>query len=167
VDALARGPMGLIEYVNEQFDRSITWPDVEWLAAQWNGPFIVKGVQSVEDARAAKAAGATAIMISNHGGRQLDGAPTPIELLEPIRQALGAGIELVVDGGVRRGSDVVKALCLGADACSIGRAYLYGLGAAGYRGVADVLSILMAEMARTMTLLGCPDVDALTRARVG
>jgi L-lactate dehydrogenase (cytochrome) len=166
VDALKSGSMGLIDYLNSQFDRSVTWTDAAWLAQEWGGPFVVKGVLSVADALQAREIGATAIMISNHGGRQLDGVAAPIEMLEPIRAAVGPDVELIVDGGVRRGSDVVKALCLGADACSIGRPYLYGLAAAGQRGVAGVIDILKTDMERTMTLLGCADLASLSRAAI-
>lgn len=153
--------VSVIDYVNAQFDRSITWRDVEWLAALWNGPFIVKGVQSVVDAQRAVAAGATALMISNHGGRQLDGAMAPVDLVAAIRAAVGSSIELIVDGGVRRGSHVLKALALGANACSIGRPYLYGLAAGGRRGVEHVLALLRAEIERDMILLGCATLAEL------
>lgn len=105
-------------------------------------------------------------MISNHGGRQLDDVPAPIDLLRPIRDAVGPEMELVVDGGVRRGSDVVKAVCLGANACSIGRPYLYGLAAGGQKGVSSVLSIFRAEMERTMTLLGRTDIASLDASAI-
>ncbi len=151
----------LIDYVNRSFDRSVTWDDAAWLAQEWCGPFVVKGISSVEDALRARDLGATGIMISNHGGRQLDGAPAPVDLIQPIREAVGPGLELIVDGGIRRGGDIVKALCLGANACSIGRPYLYGLAAAGQAGVTAVLDILRAEMVRTMTLLGRPSIASL------
>jgi L-lactate dehydrogenase (cytochrome) len=122
---------------------------------------VIKGILSVSEALKARDIGASAIMISNHGGRQLDGVPAPIELIEPIRAAVGPDVELIVDGGVRRGSDVVKALCLGANSCSIGRPYLYGLAAAGQRGVAGVIDILKADIERTMTLLGRADLASL------
>ncbi|MBB6123685.1 alpha-hydroxy acid oxidase [Sphingobium subterraneum] len=166
VDALAGGAMGIIQYVNSQFDPAATWEDAAWLVREWGGRFIVKGVQSVEDAVRAKAIGATGIMISNHGGRQLDDVPAPIELLRPIRDAVGPDMELIVDGGVRRGSDVVKAVCMGANACSIGRPYLYGLAAGGQKGVASVLSIFRSEMERTMTLLGRTDIASLDESAI-
>lgn len=162
-DAPAGGAMGLINYVNSQFDRSVTWEDAAWLAREWSGPFVIKGILSAADAVRAKEVGASAIMISNHGGRQLDDVAAPVELIETIRAAVGEGIEIIVDGGVRRGSDVVKALCLGANACSIGRPYVYGLAADGERGVSSVIDILGTEIARTMTLLGRPSLSALTR----
>ncbi|WP_414902380.1 alpha-hydroxy acid oxidase [Sphingomonas flavalba] len=161
VDALGTGAMGLIDYVNSQFDRSVTWDDVEWLRAQWDGPLVLKGILSPADARRAHAVGADALMISNHGGRQLDGAPAPADLLRPIRDQVGSSMQLVMDGGIRRGRDVVKAIALGADACSIGKAYLYGLAAGGQAGVEHVLGLLRAEIWRTMTLLGCASVDAV------
>lgn len=161
VDALGSGSMGLIDYVNSQFDRTVTWADVEWLRAQWDGPLVLKGILSPADALRAQAVGTDGIMISNHGGRQLDGAPAPIDLVRPIRAAVGDAMQLVVDGGIRRGSDVVKALALGANACSIGKAYLYGLAAGGEVGVARVLAILRAEVERTMTLLGCSAIGQI------
>ena len=163
VDALGGGTMPLIEYVNSQFDRSVTWDDVAWLAKQWNGPFVVKGIQAVDDVRKARDAGATAVMISNHGGRQLDGAPAPIDCVAPIRDAVGDGLELIVDGGIRRGTHVIKALALGANACSIGRGYLYGLAAGGEAGVARSLSLLRAEIERDMALLGLRDIAAINK----
>jgi len=166
VDALSGGAMGIIQYVSGQFDPSANWDDAAWLAREWNGKFIIKGIQSVEDARRAREIGATGIMISNHGGRQLDDTPAPIELLEPIREAVGPEMELIVDGGIRRGSDVVKALCLGADACSVGRPYLYGLAAGGRQGVASVVAILRAEIERTMALLGRSNIAALDRSAI-
>jgi L-lactate dehydrogenase (cytochrome) len=162
VDALGGGAMGLIDYVNSQFDRTVTWADVEWLRNQWGGPLVLKGVLSRADAMRAKEIGANALMISNHGGRQLDGAPAPVDLVRPIRQAVGDSMELVVDGGIRRGTDIIKAIALGADACSFGKAYLYGLAAGGQAGVTRVLELLTAEVTRTMTLLGCASIDDIS-----
>jgi L-lactate dehydrogenase (cytochrome) len=155
VDALAGGAMGVIEYVNSQFDRTVTWEDAAWLAAEWGGPFVIKGLSSVGDARRAAEIGATALMISNHGGRQLDGSLAALDGLAPIRDALGNALELIVDGGVRRGTHVLKALALGASACSIGRPYLYGLAAAGEAGVSHALDLLRSELQRSLALLGC------------
>lgn len=155
VDALAGGAMGVIEYVNSQFDRTVTWDDAAWLAREWGGPFVIKGLSSVGDARRAKEIGATALMISNHGGRQLDASLAAIDCLPPIRDALGNALELIVDGGVRRGTHVLKALALGANACSIGRPYLYGLAAGGETGVSHALELLRAELERDLALLGC------------
>jgi L-lactate dehydrogenase (cytochrome) len=137
VDAITRKGMGVIDYVNTQFDRTAGWKDAADLRAMWRGAFVVKGVQSVTDAKRARDIGASAVMISNHGGRQLDGALAPIELVQRIRDAVGDDIEIIVDGGVRRGSHILKALALGANACSVGRAYLYGLAAGGEAGVAQ------------------------------
>ncbi len=162
----AKGAMGLIEYVGNQFDRSVTWDDAAWLAAEWGGPFVIKGLQTPDDARRATSIGASAIMISNHGGRQLDGAPAPIDCVAPIRDAVGDAVELIVDGGVRRGSHVVKALALGANACSVGRAYLWGLAAGGERGVVRALDILRGEIERTMTLVGATSIADLSSASI-
>ena len=161
VDALGGGAMGLIDYVNSQFDRTVTWNDVEWLRAQWDGPLVIKGVLSPSDAQKARGIGADALMISNHGGRQLDSAPAPVDLVRPFRDAISDSLQLVVDGGIRRGKDVVKALALGADACSFGKAYLYGLAAGGQPGVERALELLKNELVRTMTLLGCTSVADL------
>ena len=142
VDALAAGPMSLFDYIGGQFDRTITWRDVEWLAAQWNGPLAIKGIITPEDAKRAISSGATGVVISNHGGRQLDGAPAPVDQIGLVRDAVGAAPDVICDGGIRRGSDVVKAIALGANACSIGRPYLYGLAAGGEAGVDRALSLL-------------------------
>jgi L-lactate dehydrogenase (cytochrome) len=163
-EAMSKSAMGLLNYVNRQFDRSVTWDDAAWLVSEWGGPFVIKGVGSVADAVRAKSIGASAIMLSNHGGRQLDDVAAPIELVRASREAVGSEIELIVDGGVRRGSDIVKALCLGADACSVGRAYVYALAAAGEPGVARMVAILREDIERTMTLLGCSDVRKLDRS---
>lgn len=152
----------LSEYINSQFDPSLSWRDLDWFRAQWDGPIILKGVQSAEDAKTAAGAGVQAIALSNHGGRQLDGAPVPIEHLAEVVEAVGDQIEVICDGGIRRGSDIVKALALGARACMIGRAYLYGLGAAGERGVDGVLGLLASDMRRTMALLGRRSVAELS-----
>jgi L-lactate dehydrogenase (cytochrome) len=151
----------LADYINSQFDPSLSWRDLDWFRDQWDGPIVLKGVQSVDDARSAASAGVDAIALSNHGGRQLDGAPVPVEILAEVADAVGDRLEVICDGGVRRGSDIVKALALGARACMIGRAYLYGLGAAGERGVSGVLDLLAADMRRTMALLGCCSITEL------
>jgi L-lactate dehydrogenase (cytochrome) len=122
---------------------------------------VLKGVLSPADAIRARDAGADALMISNHGGRQLDGAPAPVDLIRPMRDAVGHTLQLIVDGGVRRGTDVVKSLALGADGCSFGKAYLYGLAADGQAGVERVLSLLATEVRRTMTLLGCASISEI------
>ena len=166
IDALASGPMSLFDYIGGQFDRSVAWRDVEWLAREWNGPLAIKGVINPEDARRSIASGATGVMISNHGGRQLDGAPAPVDQIEAVRNAVGDAPDVICDGGIRRGSDVVKALALGANACAIGRPYLYGLAAGGERGVERLLSLLREEFERTLTLAGINDVAALSRRHV-
>ena len=154
-----KGNTGVIQYVNSQFDRSITWDDAAWLAEQWDGPFIIKGLMSAADAKKAHDVGASAVMISNHGGRQLDSAPAPIDCVKQMRDAVGNDLELIVDGGVRRGNHIVKAIAAGADACSIGRPYLYGLSAGGQAGVEKCLSIFQSELERTMTLLGTKTIS--------
>ncbi len=166
VDALAGRSMSLFDYIGSQFDRTVTWKDVEWLAAEWGGPLSIKGVMTPEDAKRAVASGATGVMLSNHGGRQLDAAPAPVDQIAAVREALGDGPEIICDGGVRRGSDVVKALALGADGCSIGRPYLYGLAAGGEAGVDRALTILRDEFERTLTLMGVNDVARLERRHV-
>lgn len=157
-DALGQGAVALIDYVNSQFDRSLTWDDAAWLAREWGGPFAIKGMSTVDDAKRAVSIGASAALLSNHGGRQLDGVPAPIETLAPIRQAIGNQLELIVDGGIRRGTHVLKALALGANACSIGRAYLYGLAAGGEAGVDRALTLLGDEVRRGLALLGCKTI---------
>jgi len=161
VGGLSQSTVSLIDYVNGQFDRTVTWDDVAWLVEQWGGPFVLKGIQSPGDAKRAAEVGATAVMISNHGGRQLDAAPAPVDCIAPIRDVVGDQLELIVDGGVRRGTHVIKALALGANACSIGRPYLYGLAAAGQPGVEHALGLLRAELERSMALLGCRTIAEL------
>ncbi|MCG8440695.1 MAG: alpha-hydroxy-acid oxidizing protein, partial [Caulobacterales bacterium] len=164
-DALsAAGTMGLIDYVNAQFDRSVTWEDAASVIERWGGPFIIKGLQTASDARRARDIGASAIMISNHGGRQLEGAPAPVDCVRPIRDAIGSDMEIIVDGGVRRGVHALKALALGADAVSFGRPYLYALAAGGRQGVERFLGSFLAEIERDLALLGRADVRALDRS---
>lgn len=152
---------GVMAYVNSQFDRSINWNDVEWLASEWSGPLVIKGIQTVEDARRAADCGATAVMLSNHGGRQLESAPAPVDCIAPIADALRDRLEIICDGGIRRGTHVIKALALGANACSIGRGYLFGLGAGGQAGVERALFLLRTEIERGMALVGCRSVSSL------
>jgi L-lactate dehydrogenase (cytochrome) len=156
----------LSEYVNTQFDPGLSWRDVEWMRSVWAGPLIIKGIQTVDDARLAADAGVEAIALSNHGGRQLDSAPATLDLVAPVVDAVGDLIEVICDGGVRRGGDIVKAVALGARACMAGRAYLYGLGAAGERGVDHVLGLLDADVRRTMALVGASSVAELGRELV-
>jgi L-lactate dehydrogenase (cytochrome) len=152
----------LAHYIDTEYDPSMSWSDIDWLRSAWDGPIVIKGIQTVEDARLAAEAGVEAIVLSNHGGRQLDGAPATLPLVAPVADAVGDRAEVMVDGGVRRGSDVVKAVALGARAVLIGRAYLYGLGAAGERGVDWVLDLFASDIRRTMSLLGAHDVSELT-----
>jgi L-lactate dehydrogenase (cytochrome) len=153
----------LADYINSQFDQGLCWDDIDWLRTAWAGPIVVKGVQTVDDARIAADVGVEAVALSNHGGRQLDGAPATLDLVAPVAEAVADRLEVICDGGVRRGSDIVKALCLGARACMAGRAYLYGLAAGGERGVAHVLSLLDADVRRTMGLVGADSTGALGR----
>ncbi len=163
VDALGKGDMGLIEYVNGQFDRTVTWDDAARLIQQWGGPFVIKGVLTAEDAKRAREIGATALMISNHGGRQMDGVPAAIDCLASIKDVVGSDMELILDGGIRRGTHILKALALGADAVSIGKAYLYGLAAGGQKGVELALQILKDELERDMALMGCDTIKELSK----
>jgi len=159
--------MSVKDFIDSQFDRSLTWKDVEWLAGEWQGPLIVKGVQTVDDCRKAADSGATAVMLSNHGGRQLEGSPAPVDCIAAVADALRDRLEIICDGGIRRGTHIVKALALGANACSIGRAYLYPLAAGGQPAVERGLDLLRGEMLRTMALVGCDNVDALDRRYIG
>lgn len=153
----------LSEFIAEQFDPSLSWDDIAWFRERWPGTVVVKGIQSVADARLAADHGIDAVMLSNHGGRQLDHSPAPLDLVAPVREALGNQMTLICDGGIRRGSDIVKALALGADACTMGRSYLYGLGAAGERGVDAAIDMLISEMRRTMALAGLRSVADISR----
>ncbi len=156
----------LVQWVNNQFDRTVTWDDAAWLVEQWPGPFVIKGLQTAEDAKRAADIGAQGIMISNHGGRQLDSTPAPIDCLAEMRDAIGDSLELIVDGGIRRGTHILKAMAMGADACSIGRPYLYGLAAGGQAGVERSLHLLREELLRDMALLGCTSLAELTQAKI-
>ncbi len=158
--------ISLGEYFSTGLDSGLDWEDIEWLRDRWAGPLVLKGIQTVADAIIAADRGVDAIALSNHGGRQLDSAPTPLGLLPRVADAVGGRTEIICDGGVRRGSDIVKALALGATACMAGRAYLYGLGAAGETGVDHVLDILASDMRRTMALIGCQTVKELDREYV-
>ena len=151
----------LSEHLAEQFDPSLSWDDIDWFRSQWDGKLIVKGVQTVADALLCVERGVDAICLSNHGGRQLDGAPAPIDLVAPCRDAVGDSVEIIADGGVRRGSDIVKARALGADAVMAGRPYLYALGTAGELGVDWLLNFFDDGMRRTMALCGAASVEEL------
>ena len=144
----------LSAFISEQFDQSLSWDDIEWFRAHWKGHIILKGVQSVADATEAVAHGIDAIAVSNHGGRQLDRSPSPISLIAPIANAISGAVPIICDGGIRRGADIVTALSQGATACTMGRSYLYGLGAAGEQGVERAYEMLVDEMRRTMALCG-------------
>jgi len=156
----------VIDYINEQFDPAMNWKDAEYCVKKWGGPFALKGVMSVEDAKKAIDIGCTAIMISNHGGRQLDGSRAPFDQLAEIVDAVGDKIEVILDGGVRRGTHVLKALALGAKACSFGKGYLFALGAGGQQGVEAILQKMKAEINRDMILMGCKSVKDLNRTKV-
>ena len=142
------------QWTNSQFDTTLNWKDVDWIRSIWPGKLVIKGILDVEDAREAVKTGAQAMVVSNHGGRQLDGAPSSIEVLPEIVTAVGDEIEIMFDGGIRSGQDVVRALALGAKSCMIGRAYAHGLGAAGQAGVAKTIDIIRNEMLVTMGLCG-------------
>ncbi len=144
----------LSTWINSQFDTSLNWKDVDWIRSIWPGKLILKGILDTEDAEIAAKSGAQAIVVSNHGGRQLDGAPSSIEVLPEIADAVGSKLEIMFDGGIRTGMDVMRALALGAKACMIGRAYAYGLGAGGQEGVAKAIDVLAKELTTTMGLCG-------------
>ena len=149
----------LAQWTNSQFDPALNWKDVEWIKKTWPGKLIIKGILDVDDARTATRLGADAIVVSNHGGRQLDGAPSSISALPEIAQAVGSDTEVLFDGGIRTGSDLLRALGLGARACLIGRAYIYGLGAGGKQGVAKAIDILKKELSVAMALTGTTHVS--------
>lgn len=155
--------VSLAEHVNAQFDAALSWDDVEWLASVWDKPIVLKGVQTVADAKQAVASGVAGIKLSNHGGRQLDDAPNVIELVEPVAQEIGGQIAIICEGGARRGSDIVKAIALGADAVAIGRPYLYALGAAGERGVDHLIGLFEDGLRRTMALTGARTIADIDR----
>jgi len=156
----------VIDYINEQFDPGMNWKDAEYCVKKWNGPFALKGVMSVEDAKKAIDIGCTAVMISNHGGRQLDGSRAPFDQLAEIVDAVGDKIEVILDGGVRRGTHVLKALCLGAKACSFGKGYLFALAAGGQKGVEKILENMKAEINRDMKLMGCKKIEELNSSKL-
>ena len=166
VDGLANGPISLFRYIEDQFDPFISWNDLEDLAELWGGPLAIKGVMAPEDSLRAIERGATAVMLSNHGGRQLGIAPAPVDLIARHAQVIQGKAEIICDGGIRRGSDIVIALALGATACSIGRPYLYGLAGGGESGVGRVLDIFREEMERTMLLAGVASTAKLDRSAV-
>ena len=154
--------VNLAETFATQFDARLSWDDVDWFRSVWNGPIVIKGIQTVDDARIAADVGVDAVALSNHGGRQLDDAPAALDLVAPVADAVGGRVEIICDGGVRRGSDIVKAVALGATACMAGRAYLYGLAAGGELGVDKVLDLFAGDVRRTMALLGAATVKELS-----
>ena len=156
----------VMNYMNEQFETKMSWSDAEYCVKKWGGPFALKGVMSVQDAKKAIDIGCTAIIISNHGGRQLDGSRAPFDQLTEIVDAVGDKIEVILDSGVRRGTHVLKALALGAKACSFGKGYLFALGAAGQQGVELLLQKMKAEINRDMILMGCKSIKDLNRSKV-
>ncbi|MBL4586998.1 MAG: alpha-hydroxy-acid oxidizing protein [Flavobacteriales bacterium] len=156
----------VVDTVNQQFIASVTWKDAEEMRKAWNGKFMLKGIQCVEDAVKAAEIGASGIILSNHGGRQLDGAPTAFDILPEVAAAVGNDMEIIIDGGIQRGSDVIKAIALGAKAVLIGRAYLYGLAAGGEEGVTRSYDILQEEMIRVMQLIGCSSLKELNAGYV-
>lgn len=156
-----RDAVSVAAYTAQQFDSSVTWADLEWLRGLWPGPLVLKGISCAEDARRAVEHGVQALIVSNHGGRQLDGLPAALDVLPEIVDAVGGRAEIILDGGVRRGSDVVKAIASGARACMIGRPFLYGLAADGQSGVELALELFRKEIDRTLMLLGCPRLEQL------
>jgi isopentenyl diphosphate isomerase/L-lactate dehydrogenase-like FMN-dependent dehydrogenase len=161
-----KGPMKLLDVAAALAESTVTWGDLTWIRKIWPGPIIIKGILTPDDARRSVDEGAAAIVVSNHGGRQLDCVPASLRVLSEIAQAVGGQTEILMDGGIRRGSDIIKAICLGARAVLCGRAYAYGLAAAGEAGVNRAIEILRADLDRTMRLLGCASAAELDRSYV-
>lgn len=161
-----KGPMPMVDVASALARSAVTWADMRWLRELWPGPILVKGVLTADDARRAIDEGASALVVSNHGGRQLDGLPATIRALPEVVAAVNGQAQVLMDGGIRRGTDVVKAICMGARAVLIGRAYAYGLAAAGRPGVARAIQILRTDVERTLRLLGCPSITHLDRTYV-
>jgi L-lactate dehydrogenase (cytochrome) len=158
--------VNLNRYALSAFDAATTWSDVAWLREQWDGPIVLKGILTAEDAEQAVDVGVDAVAVSNHGGRQLDHSPPAVRALPEVLDAVGGRLEVLVDGGIRRGTDVAKVLALGARACLVGRPVLYGLAVAGHAGAARAIAVLRDELELTMALLGCPSIQALDRSYV-
>jgi L-lactate dehydrogenase (cytochrome) len=156
----------VIQYINEQYDPAMSWKDAEYCVKKWNGPFALKGVMSVDDAKKAIDIGCTAIMISNHGGRQLDGSRSPFDQVKEISDAVGDKLEIILDGGVRRGTHVLKALAAGAKACSFGKMFLFSLSAGGQEGVEKLLQNMKDEIYRNMVLMGCKSLKELDSTKL-
>jgi isopentenyl diphosphate isomerase/L-lactate dehydrogenase-like FMN-dependent dehydrogenase len=161
-----KGPMLYADVTAALGDSVVTWDDLKWIQQAWGGPMVIKGVHTADDALRAVDVGAKALVVSNHGGRQLDGVAPTLRVLPEVVASVGDQTEILIDGGIRRGSDIVKALCLGARAVLVGRAYAYGLGAAGGAGVARAIEILRADLIRTLKLLGCPSLAELDQSYV-
>ena len=156
----------VIDYINEQYDPAMNWKDAEYCVKKWNGPFALKGVMSVEDAKRAIDIGCSAIMISNHGGRQLDGSRSPFDQIKAISDAVGDKLEIILDGGIRRGSHVLKAIAAGAKACSFGKMFLFSLAAGGQQGVEHLLRTINDEINRNMVLMGCKNLKELNSSKL-
>jgi L-lactate dehydrogenase (cytochrome) len=161
-----KGPMLYADVATALEQAMVSWHDLGWIREAWKGPIVIKGVHTGEDARRAVDVGADALVVSNHGGRQLDGVAPTLRVLPEVLGSVGDRIEVLLDGGIRRGSDIVKALCLGARAVLVGRAYAYGLGADGGEGVARAIEILRIDLIRTLKLLGCASLAELDRSFV-
>jgi isopentenyl diphosphate isomerase/L-lactate dehydrogenase-like FMN-dependent dehydrogenase len=161
-----KGPMTLLDVAAALAESVVTWQDFRWLREVWPGPIVAKGVMTGEDARRAIDAGAAGVVVSNHGGRQLDGVSATLRVLPEIVKAANGQIEVLMDGGIRRGGDIIKAICMGARAVLVGRAYAYGMAAAGYPGVTRAVAILRADLERTMKLLGCASIGELDESYV-
>ena len=158
--------MSIGRYFTDMLDPSMDWNDVAEMVKNWNGPFCLKGIMSVEDARRAVDIGCSGIIVSNHGGRQLDESPAPFDQLAEIVDAVGDGIDVMMDGGIQRGTHILKALSLGAKAVGLGRYYLYPLAAAGQAGVERALGLLRTEVERDLRLMGCTTVSELSRSNL-
>ena len=154
------------DYFTKMLDNSMSWKDVENINKEWGRQFAIKGVMSVEDAKKAVDVGASAIMLSNHGGRQLDGSRSPFDQVKAIRDAVGDKLEVILDGGVRRGTHVLKALAVGATACSFGKAFLFSLGAGGQQGIERLLQNMHDEIRRNMILMGCKSIKDLDESKI-